>query len=85
MKKIKKSKSILQNNLKSLGQLYKVRKKKSLEGTKIQQEKLNQWLIEDKNFLKLNISISSSLDKFVSGDFELADVNNLKELSQSIK
>ena len=42
-------------------------------------------LFEDKNFLKVNISISSSLDKFVSGDFELADNNNLKELSQSKK
>ena len=36
-------------------------------------------------FLNSKRLISSSLDKFVSGDFELADNNNLKELSQSKK
>lgn len=49
----------------------------------MQQEKINQWLIEDKAYLKLNISIGN-LSQFVSGDFEVKEENNLKEISQSI-
>ena len=54
-----------------------------MEGIKVQQEKINQWLIEDKVFLKMNVSIGN-LSQFVSGDFEVKEDNNLKEVTQSI-
>ena len=44
-----------------------------MEGIRFQQEKINQWLIEDKEYLKLKISISDSLEEFVSGDLELEE------------
>lgn len=50
----------------------------------MQQEKINQWLIEDKAYLKLNVSIGN-LSQFVSGDFEVKEENNLKEITQSIQ
>ena len=43
---------------------------------------VNQWLIEDKEYLKLKISISDSLEEFVSGDLELEESENQIELNQ---
>ena len=53
-----------------------------MEGIRFQQEKINQWLIEDKEYLKLKISISDSLEEFVSGDLELEESENQIELNQ---
>ena len=53
-----------------------------MEGIRFQQEKINQWLIEDKEYLKLKISISDSLEEFVSGDLELEETENQIELNQ---
>jgi len=67
---------------KNLREIFKVRKLKSMEGIRFQQEKINQWLIEDKEYLKLKISISDSLEEFVSGDLELEESENQIELNQ---
>ena len=55
-----------------------------MEGIRFQQEKINQWLIEDKEYLKLKISISDSLEEFVSGDLELEETENQIELNQIV-
>lgn len=67
----------------SLEKLYSSRRNRSLQETKIQKEKVLEWLIEDKKFLYNEITIKE-LDKFLSADFELFDMSNEKCL-RSVK
>ena len=51
-----------------------------MEETKNQQENIEEWLLEDKQYLSFRASISKIVN-FVSGNFELKEWMNQKEIS----
>jgi hypothetical protein len=57
------------------------RRIKSLEAIKFQKQKETEWLSEDKKMLNLSITIKD-LDRFVSGDLEIIEVDSEKSLKQ---
>lgn len=64
----------------SLGSVYKRKKTRSMEETKNQQENVEEWLLEDKKYLTFRASISK-IANFVSGNFELQDNTNQKQIT----
>ena len=64
----------------SLGSVYKRKKTRSMEETKNQQENIEEWLLEDKKYLSFRASISK-IAHFVSGNFELQDKTNQKQIT----
>ncbi len=58
---------------KGIENLYTMRRLKSLEGSRMQQLHVNQWLEEDKKFLN-KIITTEDISLFASGDLELHEV-----------
>ena len=45
---------------------------------------MSEWLEEDKKFLNTSISLKE-VEKFVTGDFDVVEINNEKRLRHGIK
>ena len=51
---------------------------------KVNQEIFDKWLIEDKEYLSLNLSIIENLSKFSAADFEFEELENIKNLPKEL-
>ncbi len=85
------NKSILKTNTekntisyRGIESLYSMRRLKSLEGSRIQQLKLNQYIVEDKKLLNISISVND-LSNFMSGDLDIIEAFNEIFIKVSIK
>ena len=61
----------------SLVNLFKNQKRKSIKAVQNSELLANQWLIEDKEYLSLNISLIENLEKFVAADFKLQEKDGI--------
>ena len=84
------SKSIIKTNTernvssyRGIESLYSMRRLKSLEGTRIQQLKLNQYILEDKKLLNISLS-TNDLSNFMSGDLDIVEAFNEMFIKVSI-
>ena len=51
---------------------------------KVNQEIFDKWLIEDKEYLSLNLSIIENLSKFSAADFEFEEIESIKNLPKEL-
>ena len=60
-----------------------MRKERSKQAL-INQEIIDKWYNEDKEFLSLNLSIIDNLPKFLAADFELNELDSIKSLPKNL-